>query len=199
MKACSDVRVFFTLGRKMSPALILSGSRMRLAWLTVSIFLLAAVPTPVSSPAQPDSPSRRGVWLFSYFRQRYDSRVEIDAHGHPYNVLLPDPMHVEQLHLALSTDGRHWNPLNDGRPVWEQRLRDPFLQRGPDGVWRLVATGRDSSRTIATDDPDAGPVCLCATSRDSTGGNSRPPSPKAPASCRTPCAPAAGCYSTTTA
>ena len=123
-------------------------------------------PVPARSTPQVEPPSEQDTWLFSYFRQRYDSRVEIDAQGHPYNVPLPDPMRVEQLHLALSTDGRHWTPLNGGLPVWGQRLRDPFLQRGPDGVWRLLASGRGSPRTTAAGDHDAGPVCLCATSRD---------------------------------
>lgn len=153
---------------------------MRLALLAAFHFLLAAtimamvgviglepsVPLQVSGEPQVGPPPEQGVWLFSYFRQRYDSRVEIDAQGHPYNVPLPDPMRVEQLHLALSSDGRHWTPLNGGQPVWEQRLRDPFLQRGPDGLWRLVATGRGAPKTNAAGDPEAGPVCLCATSRD---------------------------------
>jgi len=116
----------------------------------------------ISSPT--NSQSGQAVWLFAYFRQRYDSRVEVDAQGHTHNVPLPDPMQVEQLHLALSTDGRHWTPLNHNRPVWNHWLRDPFLQRGPDGLWHLVATGGGSARR--TNGTNVGPVCLHAVSRD---------------------------------
>lgn len=101
--------------------------------------------------------------MFAYFRQRYDARVEVDAEGKTHTVPLPNPMREERLHLALSTDGRHWTPLNDNRPVWNQRLRDPFVRRTPDRQWRLLATGAaPGSRR----DGHAGPVCLTATSRD---------------------------------
>lgn len=102
------------------------------------------------------------VLALAYFRQRYPTRVEIDADGKVREVPLADPMSVEKLHLALSTDGRHWKPLAANQPVWSQRLRDPFLQRAPDGVWHLMGTGR------ASGDPRNArrPVCLHATSRD---------------------------------
>jgi hypothetical protein len=103
-------------------------------------------------------------WLLAYFRQRYEGRVEIDADGHARQVPLPNPMKEERLHLALSDDGRHWEPLNGNKPVWDQWLRDPFLQRGPDGLWHLVATGRVRGPKSA--DTNLGPACLYATSRD---------------------------------
>jgi len=103
-------------------------------------------------------------WLLAYFRQRYEGRVEIDAEGRTRQVPLPNPMKEEQLHLALSTDGRHWIPLNGNRPVWDQWMRDPFLERGPDGSWRLLATGgRPAPHPGET---NLGPACLYATSRD---------------------------------
>lgn len=49
-------------------------------------------------------------------------------------------------HLALSTDGIHWQQLNGGQPVItpqvgsEKLMRDPSINRGPDGVYRLVWT-----------------------------------------------------------
>jgi hypothetical protein len=56
--------------------------------------------------------------------------------------LTEEPLEVEALHLAWSRDGRHWTPLNGNRPtlpgVW---MRDPFVNRGPDGYFHLVATG----------------------------------------------------------
>lgn len=64
-------------------------------------------------------------WLLAYFRQRYEGRVEIDADGHARQVPLPNPMKEERLHLALSDDGRHWEPLNGNKPVWDHWLRDP--------------------------------------------------------------------------
>ncbi|MES2922956.1 MAG: glycoside hydrolase family 43 protein [Verrucomicrobiota bacterium] len=106
--------------------------------------------------------SKDAVWALAYFRQRYPTRVEIDAEGKVRDVPLADPISVEQLHFALSRDGRHWTPLAANQPVWDQRLRDPFIQRAPDGVWHLMATGR------AAGDPrnEHRPVCLHATSRD---------------------------------
>ncbi|HSA00854.1 MAG TPA: family 43 glycosylhydrolase, partial [Candidatus Paceibacterota bacterium] len=67
-----------------------------------------------------DRAEAKEPWVLAYFRQRYESRVEIDADGQTRTVPLPNPMKEEQLHLALSTDGRHWEPLNGNRPVWNQ-------------------------------------------------------------------------------
>jgi hypothetical protein len=103
-------------------------------------------------------------WVLAYFRQRYEGRVEIDAEGRTRQVPLPNPMKKEQLHLALSTDGRHWKPLNGNRPVWDQWLRDPFVGRGPNALWHLLATG--GGRTPKTNQTNLGPACLYATSRD---------------------------------
>jgi hypothetical protein len=85
------------------------------------------------------SPTR----LFAYFRQRYEGRVEIDAQGQPYQVMDPRGGYAdERLHLAISEDGRHFVPLNEGQPVWDRWIRDPFLARDPEGVWHLVGTTR---------------------------------------------------------
>jgi len=102
------------------------------------------------------------TWVLAYFRQRYPTRIEIDAQGNTQEIPLPNPMQVERLHLALSTDGRHWEPLNDNQPVWDHFIRDPDIRRGPDGIWHLLATGggpRYDRRTL-------GPRCLHATSQD---------------------------------
>jgi hypothetical protein len=72
-------------------------------------------------------------------------------------------MKEERLHLALSTDGRHWTPLNNHRPVWSQWLRDPFVRRGRDGRWHLLATGGGPGPRPGL---EAGPTCLYATSGD---------------------------------
>jgi hypothetical protein len=49
-------------------------------------------------------------------------------------------------HLALSTDGIHWEELNGGQPVIipqvgsEKLMRDPSINRGADGIYRMVWT-----------------------------------------------------------
>lgn len=117
---------------------------------------------------QPDSQAEftiegdKNVYMLTYFRQRYPTRVEIDSQGKVFEVPLPDPMQVEKLHIALSKDGRHWTALNNNEPIWEQQMRDPYVRRGPDGLWRLMATGggRRADRRVV------GPSCLYATSKD---------------------------------
>jgi len=117
-----------------------------------------------NTAARSESIGGENSWLLAYFRQRYEGRVEIDAEGRARQVPLPNPMREERLHFALSADGRHWQPLNGNRPVWDQWLRDPFLQRGTDGIWHLLATGGERRR--GTNETDLGPACLYATSRD---------------------------------
>ncbi|MCW3079627.1 glycoside hydrolase family 43 protein [Segetibacter sp.] len=104
----------------------------------------------------------KNVWMLTYFRQRYPTRIEMDAKGNTVEVPLPNPMQVEKMHIALSTDGRNWSPLNDNKPVWEQQMRDPYVRRGPDGLWRILATGGGRS----VDRAKVGPACLYATSKD---------------------------------
>ncbi len=131
-------------------------------WLVAQGGSTAAVLAADVAAAKPSK--EKDPWVFAYFRQRYEGRVEIDADGRTRTVPLPNPMKEEQLHLALTTDGRHWEPLNGNRPVWTQWLRDPFVGRGPDGLWHLLATGgRPASRTGQA---NLGPACLYATSRD---------------------------------
>lgn len=145
-------------------------------WLSgLGIFLTVAMAQAGNSPdvsgslvttnlAAPGVRNRGGEWLFAYFRQRYESRVEIDTNGITQTVPLPNPMREEQLHFALSADGRNWTPLNNNRPVWQQRLRDPYLHLGPGGLWHLVATGGYSSKRPGEN--NSGPVCLYAESSD---------------------------------
>ena len=128
--------------------------------ITTAIVIITTGITTGNAPAETPEPD--AVWALAYFRQRYPTRVEIDADGKVRDVALPNPMKVEQLHLALSTDGRHWKPLAGNKPVWSQGLRDPFIRRSADGTWHLLATGR------ARQDPrnELPPVCLHATSKD---------------------------------
>jgi len=64
-----------------------------------------------------------GGWLFAGFKDNSEDGV----------------------YYAVSTDGYHWELLNDGNPVVKQTepgelMRDPFLQRAPDGGYRMVWT-----------------------------------------------------------
>jgi len=103
------------------------------------------------------------IWMLTYFRQRYPTRIEINEKGETVEVPLPDPMLVAKLHMAMSTDGRNWTPLNDNKPVWDQFMRDQFIHRGPDGLWRLIATGGSGK---SDDRKKFGPSCTYATSTD---------------------------------
>ncbi|WP_245859836.1 glycoside hydrolase family 43 protein [Spirosoma aerolatum] len=104
----------------------------------------------------------KSVWMLTYFRQRYPTRIEIDAKGNTVEVPLPDPMLINKLHIALSTDGLHWTPLNGNKPVWDQHVRDPYVRRGPDGLWRILSTGGGRGN----DHEKVGPSCLYITSKD---------------------------------
>jgi len=59
----------------------------------------------------------------------------------------------EGVYYALSLDGYHWTIANQDRPVFHQNqrnelMRDPFLQRGPDGTIHLVWTWSWNSPTV---------------------------------------------------
>lgn len=103
----------------------------------------------------------KDYWMLTYFRQRYPTRIEITEEGKTIEIPLPNPMLEAKLHVALSTDGRNWTPLNDNKPLWGQFMRDQFIQKGPDGLWRLIATGGGGE-----DRKKVGPSCLFATSKD---------------------------------
>ena len=118
-------------------------------------------PGNTNSAAQLNIEKDQKVWMLTYFRQRYPTRIEIDANGKTIEVPLPDPMLIAKLHIALSTDGVHWTPLNDNKPIWDQQMRDPYVRRGPDGLWRILATGGGG-----IDRKVVGPGCLYATSKD---------------------------------
>lgn len=115
-----------------------------------------------SAKKQPGFRKDQTVWMLTYFRQRYPTRIEIDEKGKTVEVPLPDPMLIAKLHIALSTDGRHWTPLNDNKPIWDHHMRDPYVHRGPDGLWRALSTGGGSKN----DREKVGPSCLYVTSKD---------------------------------
>jgi hypothetical protein len=92
-------------------------------------------------------------WLLAYFRQIYQGRVEQTEAGVHVVKLTDEEVQVEALHLAYSWDGFHWTALNGNQPVLTvsqelRELRDPFLRRGADGQFHLVATGGPGRDTI---------------------------------------------------
>jgi hypothetical protein len=87
----------------------------------------AAQPTP-TSPADLNTNS---PWLFAGFKGNGEDGV----------------------YYAISPDGYHWTIANQDRPVFHQTspnelMRDPFLQRGPDGTFHLVWTWSWRSPTV---------------------------------------------------
>lgn len=129
--------------------------------IKLSVFVLLTI-TFKTGQAQTKA-DRKETWMLTYFRQRYPTRIEINAKGETVEVPLPDPMLIAKLHVALSTDGRHWTPLNGNKPIWEQFMRDQFIHRGPDGRWRLIATGGGGNKE---DRKKFGPTCMYASSDD---------------------------------
>ncbi len=103
------------------------------------------------------------VWMLTYFRQRYPTRIEINAKGETIEVPLPNPMLDAKLHIALSNDGRHWTAINDNKPIWDQFMRDQYIHRGADGLWRLIATGGGGGSERRK---QFGPSVTYATSKD---------------------------------
>ncbi len=84
-------------------------------------------------------------WLLAYFRQIYTHRVDLTADGVQLFPLSAEQLLSEALHLAFSYDGLHWTALNRNQPIFtpgdNQRIRDPFIRRGRDGNFHLLATG----------------------------------------------------------
>jgi len=83
--------------------------------------LLAILGTLLSSIAL--AQKNNGGWLFAGFKDN-------SADG---------------VYFAVSTDGYHWDLVNDGKPVVAQTepnelMRDPFIQRAPDNTFRMVWT-----------------------------------------------------------
>jgi len=74
-------------------------------------------------PGMPLRAQQNGAWLFIYFKE-------------PGN---------QGIYFALSRDGYHYTPLNDGQP-WVtpsfpgELMRDVFLTRGPDRLFHMVWT-----------------------------------------------------------
>ena len=90
------------------------------------LLLRAALPALLALPllAACSQEARMGAYLFTYFN---------------------DPTH--SLFMALSYDGYEFTALNDGQPIIDGKdiseqggIRDPHIQRGPDGTFYIVMT-----------------------------------------------------------
>jgi hypothetical protein len=59
---------------------------------------------------------------------------------------------LQSLNYAVTTDGQHFVTLNGGAAVLNSTptLRDPFMNRAPDGSMRLVATNGDANNNVLT-------------------------------------------------
>ena len=91
-----------------------------------ALTLLLALTSPVVAQPATNSP-----WLFAGFKGNGEQGV----------------------YYAISLDGYHWTIANQDRPVFHQTqsnelMRDPFLQRGPDGTFHLVWTWSWNTPTI---------------------------------------------------
>lgn len=102
---------------------------MRLAAITFICGFLCAVSVLPLNPAkgqtspEATAAAERVVYVFSYF-------TGVGKSG---------------LHLAWSTDGLRWEALAGGRPLLSPKvgrglMRDPYIVRGPDGVFYLLWT-----------------------------------------------------------
>ncbi len=98
--------------------------RSQLGRFITFVSLLIAILAPAKAGARtPGRSHQHGAWLFIYFQE-------------PGN---------QGIYFALSRDGLHYTPLNDGRP-WlapaqsGEIMRDPFLTRNPSGGFQLVWT-----------------------------------------------------------
>ncbi|MFE0738702.1 AbfB domain-containing protein [Streptomyces sp. NPDC058855] len=96
---------------------------------TALIAALVAVGAGVAAPTQKaEAAEADAAYVMGYFKESISGAGNVNA-----------------LHLAVSDDGRKWEPLNDNNAVLTptagtKGIRDPFLYRLRDGRWVLLAT-----------------------------------------------------------
>jgi len=96
----------------------------------LALFLALTLPAAIAQQPAP-TPTSNSPWLFAGFKGNGQDGV----------------------YYAISPDGYHWTIANQDRPVFHQTqpnelMRDPFLQRGPDGTFHLVWTWSWRSPTV---------------------------------------------------
>lgn len=97
---------------------------VRWSFISLVMLLILAV-----SPIWTQAATDEGGYVIAYFRSDPSQTGE----------------KIQKLHYGYSRDGLKWYELNDNAPVADllYPLRDPFLDKGPDGIWRLVYTTPD--------------------------------------------------------
>ncbi len=118
------------------PYSLFSRDNLPMPKLSCFTFLLAlALPSTAApqktAPASPANLNSNSPWLFVGFKGNAEDGV----------------------YYATSPDGYHWTIANQDRPVFHQTspnelMRDPFLQRGPDGTFHMVWTWSWRSPTV---------------------------------------------------
>jgi hypothetical protein len=98
-------------------------SLLAVALLSLHLTSVAQAPKTTASNPQRTGTAAFTPWLFAGFKDNSEDGV----------------------YYALSPDGYHWTLANRGKPVVHQTepnelMRDPFLQRGPDGTFHMVWT-----------------------------------------------------------
>jgi hypothetical protein len=97
--------------------------RIHLKKLFIAVAFLTVACSTCAQQISTSAPDSHGAWLFIYFKE-------------PAN---------QGIYFALSRDGLHYTPLNDGQP-WVtptqsgELMRDVFLTRGPTGDFHMVWT-----------------------------------------------------------
>jgi hypothetical protein len=98
-----------------------------LTLLLALTFAASAAPKQSASPP-PANLNKNSLWLFVGFKNNGEDGI----------------------YYAISPDGYNWTIANQDRPVFHQTspnglMRDPFVQRGPDGTFHLVWTSSSNN------------------------------------------------------
>lgn len=110
---------------------MLSQHRICRAARALACLVLAFAVLASAQPAKSHETATRDRWLFAGFKGNSEGGV----------------------YFAISSDGYHWKLANAGQPVVPptqpgELMRDPFIQRAPDGSFRMVWTWSWYNHTI---------------------------------------------------
>lgn len=108
----------------------LTGKRLLAVFLAVLMALTCFTALPFAASAATPATSAGGKYVFAYFTGNNTSE--------------------QKIRFAVSDDGYNFTAINGNRPVAEQTTgtgcaRDPYLFRGQDGYFYMVATDMDAS------------------------------------------------------
>ena len=108
----------------------LTGKRLIAVFLAVLMALTCFTALPFAASAATPATSAGGKYVFAYFTGNNTSE--------------------QKIRFAVSDDGYNFTAVNGNQPVAEQTTgtgcaRDPYLFRGQDGYFYMVATDMDAS------------------------------------------------------